>query len=472
MVVVYMFMVVGLLFACQGKDQTSLNTGTDGDDVLMVQFDYDAMEDLVFYFNETQEDFIFVSGHNIVLNDYYFQNQQLTIKSSYLAYLQAGIYSYQVHFLNDTYTIKIEVLDRYQAYRLVNGDFESGDLLGWSSHTVFKGENDLQVFSNDAVVPTIDLLGHEAAKNLYMLGYNQYDLSKDLYEEKMGYMKSSSFLLGGSGYISIDIGGAANPNISYVSIKRMEDNYEIARLSNQHFDASEIVESEAGFIYNMNTYIMDLSAYIGDDLYIEIYDLGGLENDFIMVDNIVTYYQDIPDFGYLAINIKPVFSQDFIPNQLINGDFTFGLNYYQEVNPYGLLETTFQVSGGHLDSQVSGNNGRGLLRSSIFELEGEGLISLEIAGGQGERYDKNTYISIRLASTNEEIYRFANDRGEGSDFVKYFIDLYDYIGEDLYIEFVDNAVGDFGAIFVRNIRTYYATLEDYDFAMVAKNLNY
>lgn len=450
---------LSLSFSCQSSSEIEV-------------FDYDIFSDVSLTFAKTESEFLYVSGNNIAIADYDYQENTLVINKEYLAYLSPNIYNFKVYFVDEVIDFSIEVLERNQKYRIINGDFESGDLFGWESSTVFKGENNLQAFLDSNVISTTNILGRNITDNNYVLGYDQEMISKDLFEEKMGYLKSSNFTLGGSGFISFSLAGGANPNICYLSIKKVNDNQEIARVGNSRFDDSQITMVEDSYFFEFNNYFLDLSLYLGEDLYIEIHDLGGLVNDFLLVDNINTYHETELNTGYQANDILAVITQNFIPNQLINGNFALGLDYYFVSNPYESIPNTFWVDGNILKSNLEGDDGIGLIKSSLFRLNGSGVISMELAAAQGERYDKNTYISIRLFSTNEEIYRFANDRHNGIEFIKYYLDLSDYLDEVMYIEIVDNGLGSYSTIFVRDIITYYPEEPDYDYSLVARNLNY
>ncbi len=450
---------LSLSFSCQSSSEIEV-------------FDYDVFSDVSLTFAKTESEFLYVSGNNIAIADYDYQENTLVINKEYLAYLSPNIYNFKVYFVDEIIEFEIEVVDRNQKYRVMNGDFETGNLFGWSSETIFKGENSLQVFTDADVVSTTDLLGRNINGNSYVLGFNQEFVSKALHEEKMGYLKSNSFTLGGTGLISFSLAGGGNPNICYISVKKVSDNQEIARLGNSRFDIEQITFLEDLYFFELNNYYLDLSDYLGESLYIEIHDLGGLANDFLIIDNIITFHETEVETGYQAINILAEITQNYLPNQLINGDFSFGLDYYFISNPYESIPNTFWVDGNVLKSNLEGDDGIGLIKSSLFRLNGSGVISMELAAAQGERYDKNTYISIRLFSTNEEIYRFANDRHNGIEFIKYYLDLSDYLDEVMYIEIVDNGLGSYSTIFVRDIITYYPDEPDYDYSLVARNLNY
>jgi hypothetical protein len=108
-----------------------------------------------------------------------------------------------------------------------------------------------------------------------------------------------------------------------------------------------------------------------------------------------------------------------------------------------------------LKSNLGGDAARGLIRSSMFRVDGSGFVSMQLGAGQGARYDKDTFVSIRRVGTHEEIFRFANSRHDGSNMIPYYIDLSDYMNESLYLEVVDNGTASWDVLFVDNIVTYY-----------------
>lgn len=116
-----------------------------------------------------------------------------------------------------------------------------------------------------------------------------------------------------------------------------------------------------------------------------------------------------------------------------------------------------------MKSNVGGDAARGLIRSSLFRIEGSGVISLELAAAQGARFDKDTFVSIREEKTNREIFRLANTRSNGIFPVKYYIDLSAHLGKNCYFEIVDNATGVYDTIFVANIVTYYPVAPRFDY---------
>jgi len=104
----------------------------------------------------------------------------------------------------------------------------------------------------------------------------------------------------------------------------------------------------------------------------------------------------------------------------------------------------------------------GMLRSSNFTLAGSGYISFKLGAGKSSG---TAYVSVRLASTNEEVARFAN-RNFGNTSIsgtanaeaymfQYYYDLSEYLGEELYFLVVDQASHEWSVLAFDSFDTYY-----------------
>lgn len=200
---------------------------------------------------------------------------------------------YQVHYEIDhdgrhaasAFTV-FAVVDRG---RLLNGGFETGDLTGWTVLT--KGFN-----RNTAVISATsywgDALPYNQAGNYHLDGWNT-----GLDEADTWSVQSSIFHLSGSGYISWRMGGRAAALRVYRA-----DGTQIAYVRQTRFnDVNFPYLSKGGSWADMGTYVLDLSAYVGEDLYIVLQDEaveGGWANAFF--DEIITRYDTPPDVTQMA----------------------------------------------------------------------------------------------------------------------------------------------------------------------------
>jgi len=439
-------------------------------------FDFDLLNDLTFTFDDSIGEFSAMQGANIADGDYTVSDNTLTLKKEYLVDLKPG--EYRLAFLTSLGAANVDftVLDKNNENRLINGSFETGTFLGWESQTVFKGESALQAFAAQAlvangVIPSSTTLTYGGSGGFV---YGIPDLtSRTAWEESMGMLTSRSFTLAGSGHVTFRLGAAKNADLTYLSFVNAETNQEIARYGNPEFDLT------TGEYHgeNLVQYDADLSEHLGEKLFVRAVDLGGRSWDFLTLDDIETYVTEVPESAIEAVNILPTFEQAYAPNQVINGNFANGLQGWAISeqagwqNALGLYDA-FRVPAGFLRSDLGGDAARGLIRSSLFRVDGSGFMSLSLGAAQGARFDKDTFVSIRHAETNEEIFRFANSRHNGNTMVPYFVDLSKYLNDILYLEIVDNATGSYDTIFVDDIVTYYASRPNVDFGDMAVNLNF
>lgn len=435
-------------------------------------FDFDLLNDLEYTFYDDAGDIAFLSGHNIVASDYEITDSYIRIKRHYLVYLTPGEYELDVYSTTGQSTLSFVVLDKNNEYRVINHSFEMGDLFGWEASTIFKGERNLLAFTNDAVVAhgTSAESGPYSGNGDFLIGPPE---GEDLatYEEKIGMLKSSTFTLGGSGYITFNLGVGRVADLAYLSIYRASDNFEIARYSDRYYHR-EGSSSKFGYA---PYYKADLSAYLGEKLYAILHDCGGHSDDYVTFDYLETYHDPKPsiDIGGPVVNEVPTFALSYAPNQLPNGDFSLGLEMWNVSPNLGWQDTSaFHVEAGILKSNANGDAGRGLIRSSLFTIDGAGYVSLQLGAAKGARFDKDTYVSVRLYGCNTEIIRFTNDRSDGTNLVTYYVDLTKYLNKVAYFEVVDNATGSWDTIFVSDIKTYYEEVPDFTGINFANNLMY
>jgi meiotically up-regulated gene 157 (Mug157) protein len=334
-------------------------------------------------------------------------------------------------------------------YTLENGGFETGDLTGF------------EVLSGNAF-SFRDISDEESINE--ELSYNkdgQY-FYKSRFEERTGMMKSDNFIIGGNGHISIRIGAGYNVALTYVSVVRASDDVEIFRFGNHEFDQSGYLSNPESLEFEvLNKYYADLSFYLGEEVYLKFVDDSLANYGYLLVDDIVTFYQDE---SYLvdaveAVDIKPQFVDAAgTPNQLYNADFSVGsLNGWTLIGEDDSFKTSHIDENYRLSNRVN-ESSVGVLRSSAFRVNGEGLISFRMGG---TKHQESTYLSIKKVGTNEEVFRTFSNRWKESDEEAthlYFIDLNDHYDERLYIELVDNSRTDWGLITFEDLTTHYQEL--------------
>ncbi len=375
----------------------------------------------------------------------------------------------------------VEDVESNSVYEIKNPGFECGSLAGWD---VLEGE----AFSNDGV-------NRESTWWNENITYNKDgDYHYGFYKPSaIGRMKSSTFTLGGSGYISFKLGGCKDNSTTYLSIHVLKDenDIEVARYSNSKYIDIQFPYVNNGMrLLNMVQYVVDLSAYLGESMYIEVVDNNDSSDDLgcITLDSVFTYHYTKPNFAltencYNAVSIVDIDAEVPSIYQVKNGTFETGdltgwsSSYTSESEAIGEVTNKdgwwsesfpFNKKGQYLFSGESKENNTGYIMSSSFEIGGSGFITFLLGGGNDPRL---CYVSIIESETNSELARFANryfnDLGtslinNGSNLLNmvfYKADLSKFIGKNVYIKVTDNASSDWGLIAVDSFITYYPSVD-------------
>ena len=201
--------------------------------------------------------------------------------------------TYGAEYNGKTAETSFTVLAVAEHNNLPNGGFETGNLTGWTVLTEGWSIVDGQPAG---VISANTYWGEE-------LPYNQAgDYHLDGWNTGIGEpdgwkIQSSSFTLAGSGFISVRMGG----NAASVHVCKADGTeigyYKQTRFHDEFFPSV----GQGGSWADMGTYVMDLSAYIGEELYIvledEVIDAGWAHGFF---DEVVTFYEEAPDYANLA----------------------------------------------------------------------------------------------------------------------------------------------------------------------------
>lgn len=367
-------------------------------------------------------------------------------------------------------------------YEIANGDFELGSLAGW---TVVSGE----AFSNDGV-------------NSARYWWNEsipYDRDGKyhygFYEPTAtGVMRSSEFILGGSGYVSYKLGGCSNNAAAYLRfmVKTKDGDVQVARFSNHKYWNYQFPFVQNGMrLLNLVQYYADFSQYLGQTMYIEVVDenASGEELGCITLDSVKTYYEEKPVW-YDTVAFEAQADPDLYdlepssPHQVLNGTFETGnltgwtmdgdIGEVSDATGWWNENFPYNKKGAWLFTGINKEQGTGTLTSSAFTLGGTGDFTFRLGGGGNPA---KCYVSVIDADTEEELLRFANlgFRDNGTDglnqnsylanMVLYHANLIDMgleKGRSLKLRITDNATSGWGLITADSFITYYETAPKLD----------
>lgn len=367
-------------------------------------------------------------------------------------------------------------------YDIANGDFELGSLAGW---TVVSGT----AFSNDGVNANScwwnENITYDRDGNYH---YGAYEPTAT------GVMRSSEFVLGGSGYVSYKLGGCSNNSLTYLRfmVKTEGGDVQVARFSNHKYWNYQFPFVQNGMrLLNLVQYYADFSAYLGKTMYIEVVDenTSGEELGCITLDSVKTYYEEKPVwYNSLAFeaqadpNIYDLATES--EYQVQNGTFETGdLTGWKMTGDIGEVSGAsgwwdgnfpYNKKGTYLFTGISKEGGTGTLTSSAFTLGGTGDFTFRLGGGADIT---KCYVSVIDADSEEELLRFANlgfrDNNTNelnvnsylANMVLYHANLIDMgltEGQKLKLRITDNADHNWGLITADSFITYYETAPKLD----------
>ena len=391
-------------------------------------------------------------------------------------------------------------------YSIVNGGFETGDLTGW---TVESGK----AFSDDNVT-TKNTFTFEEDENHNEISIEQtgnWHLYGKGFDDRIpnsftGVLRSSDFILGGTGTISMKLAGGATrlegengaekpvAERCYVGVYLAEGDRMIAKQENTYFlkhTTSYVNPSQyASHVYNTDnyyTYYLDLSDYLGQEMYLRIVD-----NDtsyyygYISVDDIRTYSEESEQGAGAVFDKVRTYETEAegTENQIANGDFETG-----SLAGWTVTEGLAFSNAGVNASDIWWNEGitynrdgdyhygfylpeaTGRMRSSEFTLGGSGYVSFKLGGCMNQSLTYLRFMAVNDDGTAEEIARFSNEKYKNFQFpyvengmkllnlVQYYVDLSDFLGERMYIEAVDENASsdDLGCMTLDSVVTYWET---------------
>ena len=348
------------------------------------------------------------------------------------------------------------------ANRLVNGDFESG-LEGWTQVGNIGGVSSDKTYWNEGIEFGMD-------------GANMFSAyAPGALESAVGTLMSSSFKVGGSGFVTFKVGAMRDQNYVYVDVVDAETKQILARYFNGLWTDADLSGCK------LVAYKADLSAFVGKEVFFRISDNADSGYGLFFADSFVTYYESEPADFNAATPVDYTVSGTIY--DVFNGGFEMGGNQgwwnngeigvVTNANGYWGDNISYEKVGDYLftgvesfgaDTMREGN--RGALTSSVFEIGGTGYISFKLGGGGSEL----CYVQVIDAVTGEVLARYHQQAQQDAKLIQYVADLSAYIGRTARIQVVDQADSGWGCVSFDHVVTYYASADSLPEGLTANDI--
>ena len=345
------------------------------------------------------------------------------------------------------------------AFTLANGGFENG-LDGWTLvGNIGDVSSDTNYWVGDPECADGFAFGMDGEKmfSAYAPGAS---------EGAVGTLTSSSFTVGGSGYVTFKLGAMRDGHYVYLDVVDSDTKEILARYYNGLWaERTENVKSGCSLI----AYKADLSEFAGREVFFRISDNANSGYGLFFADSFNTYYTNEPGDEYNVAT--PVdYAVSGTVYDLFNGGFEYGDNrgWWNDGNIGAVTAAdgfwnenyTYGKSGTYLFSGVQ-NHGenfnyeanRGVLTSSVFEIGGTGYISFMLGGGGNEL----CFVQVIDATTDEILARYHQQAMQDALLIQYVADLSAYIGRTVRIQVVDQAESGWGCVSFDNVVTYHTS---------------
>ena len=354
----------------------------------------------------------------------------------------------------EKFTINLTLYDS-TANRLANGDFEAG-IEGWTVvGKIGNVSTDTHYWVGDAESAEGFAFGMDGEKmfSAYAPGAK---------EGEVGTLTSSTFTVGGSGFVTFKLGAMKDSNYVYVDVVDAETKEILARYYNGLWqERTNNVKSGCTLI----AYKANLSAFNGKEVFFRISDNADSGYGLFFADSFITYYETEPVEGFN--DATPVdYAVSGTIYDVFNGGFEMGGNQgWWNVGEPGAVtgadaffsgvaygkEGNFLYSGVEDHGAGNGREGNtGVLTSSVFEIGGSGYITYMLGGGNAL-----CYVQVIDSTTNEVLVRYRQQARNDAVLVKYVADLSAYMGRSVRIQVVDNATNSWGCVSFDNVITYH-----------------
>ncbi|MBQ7913143.1 MAG: hypothetical protein IJ308_05320 [Clostridia bacterium] len=337
-------------------------------------------------------------------------------------------------------------------YQVTNGGFEDG-IDGWTP------TGNIGAVSSEKNY----WIGDEANADGFPFGldgtYMFSAYATEGLEGNKGVLKSSTFTVSESGWITYKLGGAKNLEYVHLDIVESSSGKILKRYHNQNHRYELVDGVRLGC--ELNAYKADLTDCVGKEVYLRISDYASSDFGLFFLDSVDTLHLAEPNDTY---TLATVGLHEETIYDLFNGNFDHGMygwtkdsnigdisedtTYWAEAKPYDNVGKFFSC---YAPDQSEGS--MGTLRSNVFEVGGSGYITYRIGGVKNP---DQVYMEVIDAITGVKYGHFYNEFMADCTLINYKADLSAYIGKLVYINFVDKATGDYGLIFCDEFVTYYA----------------
>ena len=368
-------------------------------------------------------------------------------------------------------------------YQIINGDFERGDLSGWTriGGNIGAVSSESNYWINDEESAEGYSFGKDGNYlfSCYADGQSEGDT---------GVLISSDFIVGGSGYMTYKIGGAKNTSLVHIEVIEKESGKVLKAFGNKLWaDRTESIKSGC----NLIAYKADLRDLMGKTVYLRIVDNAINDYGLLFLDAFNTYHLEEPssDLFHLAtplnLDIDDIYSVQnggFETGDLsgwsLNGDEFAKVS---NLTGYWASNIVFDKDGEYLfhglegqsaetDPSLEGNTG--YIRSNAFILKKDGWISFKLGAAKND----TTGLRIVNAETGEIIASFHNTEF-GKDGNEGKLIQYAYQATELesdtycYIEIFDNATSDWGLVSADSIVTNYTAAPTFEYVTAVNDLS-
>ncbi len=371
------------------------------------------------------------------------------------------------------YTVTLRIKDTYQ-YRLYNGGFDL-DLDGWTLDGMLDGaENDAALggiseetgyWENDP--SGVDPLFYNDGKffSAYAAGAA---------EGATGTLRSSNFIIGGSGWITYKLGGAKNIEQVYLEVVSADG---AKRVTLPNFDwsdnAGSLVRGCTLVSYRAN--LIEYGFSLGEEVYLLLTDNGANDYGLFFLDSVVTYYPvgSEPDDSFNLVSKYRLLNGGFETGSLMGWELTGDIGVVSQDSTYwNNPDKVYGKEGEYLftwwswDAQANDGAGAevkregntGTLKSRVFTLKKNAIVSFLFGGGGG---NQNIYLEFVNAETDEVLAKFYNTSPSDGRLVKYWYEFAE-LSEDTqcYLRVTDNATSGWGCFALDGVETNLAAAPD------------